>query len=55
MPVCDRCGKEGATRQRMNTQYHDDESNWTVQCAECIEVTNEEWQDRWNDYYRGMY
>jgi hypothetical protein len=50
--VCCRCDQPNASRRRMNTAYEDEELNWTTQCDECFELTQEEWQDMWDDYYR---
>jgi len=50
---CDKCGFPGGTvrRRRMNTQYHDDESNFCVACEQCFEEIQEEWHEKWQEYY----
>lgn len=53
-PRCCRCGCRGATRQRMNTRYVDEERNWTIQCDQCMKQTQEEWADQWDEYYRSV-
>jgi len=52
-PRCCMCGYRGAYRQRMNTRYENEEQNWTIQCDQCMESTEEYWQSMWEDYYRG--
>jgi hypothetical protein len=49
---CQKCGKEGATRNRQNTAYVNDESNFATLCPECQEEATEYWNSQWNDYYR---
>jgi hypothetical protein len=51
-PRCCRCTCRGATRQRMSTAYVNDESNYTVQCDECMVETEDYWADMWSEYYR---
>lgn len=50
-PRCCCCGCRGAHRQRMNTRYVNEESNWTVQCDLCMEETEDYWADMWSEYY----
>jgi len=56
MPLCHGiggpCFKKGK-RQRQNTQYVKDESNYVFLCDECMEINNEHWQERWDEYYSG--
>jgi len=47
------CFKKGK-RQRQNTAYHEDESNWIFVCDKCLEEINEYWTGMWQDYYSSV-
>lgn len=51
---CRRCRKYGAEERRQLTAYIDDRKNFAVLCDECQKEEDEYWQERWNDYYRGL-
>lgn len=50
-PSCERCGEHGAERYRQNTQYENDESNFTTLCPGCREENDEYWAERWSEIY----
>lgn len=54
---CGCCGRsrEDIKRQRMNCQYHDEESNWITCCQDCFEEIQRYWDDMWREYYAGLY
>lgn len=50
--VCPGCGilKPDVAKRRINTAYHDDESNWQVSCRECWKETIEHYRELWAEY-----
>jgi len=52
-PRCCGCKRRGAKRMRMNTQYVNDESNYSNFCEDCFELSESYWADMWSDYYGG--
>jgi len=46
------CFHKGKKR-RQNTAYVDDKMNWIFLCNECAEINDEQWQERWDEYYAG--
>lgn len=53
-PRCRSCGTRGATRLRMNTQYVQEELNYTVECNICFERTQDHWNDMWQEHWRNV-
>lgn len=47
------CERTDAIRQRQNTAYVDDESNWVTLCPECMKSNDAYWKDMWAEYYAG--
>ena len=49
---CGNCNKylKYPKRRRMNTAYIDEESNYICECSDCFKLTQEYWQERWDDY-----
>lgn len=45
------CERTDAERFRQNTQYVDEERNFTVLCPECRALNEAYWRDMWADYY----
>jgi hypothetical protein len=39
--------------RRMNTQYADDSQNSLISCEACYLRSEEEWAERWAEYYAG--
>lgn len=37
----------------MNTRYVEEDKNFTTECDDCFEKTQEEWEQVWNDYHEG--
>lgn len=54
---CDHCGRWFVypKRRRMNTAYHDEESNYCCECENCFEETQAYWQERWDEYNSERY
>lgn len=52
-PTC-KLFKRSVKRRRMDTAYVDEESNFCCECADCFEITQEYWAERWADYYGGF-
>jgi hypothetical protein len=52
--ICQCCGIDGATRNRQKTAYVDDELNFAGLCPECQVEADEEWQEKWDEYYAGL-
>ena len=48
------CENEG-TKQRQNTQYEDDESNWVTLCPECMAECDSYWKERWAEVYSSRF
>ena len=46
--------KNPGKRRRQNTQYEKEEDNWVFMCEECFDFRQEEWEEMWRDYYRGV-
>lgn len=51
---CWRCGEMNASRNRQQTAYVDDESNFAVFCPTCQDETDKYWQEMWTDYYNSV-
>lgn len=51
-PYCDQ-SKPDITTRRINTLYHDDESNWITSCLDCYKETIAHYNEMWSDYYAG--
>lgn len=54
-PRCRACNCRGALRRRMSTAYNKDELNWTTECDNCFEHTEEYWKERWEDHWRSAF
>jgi hypothetical protein len=54
--TCDCCGRQrlDIDQRRMNTQYVDDIANMMQSCLECFERVCRDYQDLWDEYYRGL-
>ena len=53
--VCEfgNCNQEGIYR-RQNTQYAEDELNFSCYCHEHQEEVDEYWKEMWKDYYNSV-
>lgn len=40
-------------KQRQNTRYENDESNFSCLCAKCQDANDEYWDGMWREYYAG--
>jgi len=50
--ICKWCGSTNdVRRRRQNTAYVEAEQNYITCCAECFERVEEEWRERWDEYY----
>jgi len=57
LPVCH--GAEGpcfhlGKKRRQATMYHNDTLNWAFACDSCMEIIDEHWQERWDEYWSGV-
>lgn len=54
LPVFDKCRDHVGLfveRRRLNTQYHDDESNYMTSCISCYQEMYDYYEELWADYY----
>jgi hypothetical protein len=51
--TCIRCNEPG-TRRRLNTDYVDEEKNWSVLCDPCLDDVESYWEERLADYYNDI-
>lgn len=58
LPLCrgveEPCFRKGK-RRHQNTAYADDERNYIFTCSNCLDIINEYWNERWQDYYGMCY
>jgi hypothetical protein len=52
--ACDCCGRLGAVRRRMNTAFPDDANNFCIQCDACFELTEQFWDDMWEEHWTNV-
>ena len=52
-PVCSLEKPDVATR-RLNTMYHNDESNWLHSCGDCYADAVDHYRELWDEYYNGL-
>lgn len=38
----------------MNTAYVNDECNWMTSCLDCFNRSEEDWAEKWAEYYSGL-
>lgn len=53
MQACPACGDPHSLtveRRRLNTAYHNEESNWQTSCCHCFRESVEHYQELWDDY-----
>lgn len=50
---CCRCNALNGVIYRMGTNYHREEDNYSLQCPFCQKITEENWEEMWDDYYSG--
>lgn len=52
---CPRCNKYSfsVAHRRQNTAYTDDEQNFVNTCLPCFEEIEKEWEEMWDEYWRG--
>ena len=54
-PHCMMWFQDGVKRRRQNTAYEDEESNFVVACKNCFDEIQEQWAERWDEYYSSIY
>ncbi len=42
-------------KRRLNTMYADDEQNYMTSCVHAYKEVYEYYEERWNDYYSGLF
>ena len=50
---CEHCNSyfKYPKRYRMNTNYEDEESNYTILCKDCEAECDTYWEEQWRDVY----
>lgn len=52
--ICSNCySTDKVERRRLNTMYHNEESNWLTSCEVCYDEAYEHFADQWREYYQG--
>jgi hypothetical protein len=53
--ICNSCGEEvpdnEIQRRRLNTMYHDEESNWLTSCLTCYDDAISYYAELWEQFY----
>ncbi len=51
-PICKLMrADKSIKRRRMMCKYVDDSKNYLISCLRCFTISEEDWQERFDDYY----